>query len=413
MFELFLLFLLFVICLHIYLDRFKMNIDMKNRKKTFKLRSMDDIIDYVTGEVSDLSDLSEDDEKSEETAILDHHQTTSGDTIPDESDVESNTTVEDDIDDEVFLQDVILTENGNVLKTYPLRKRNETKSKQEYLPRQINSDIHFQLECDSNECSVYTPVREYHLRMREGPKTVAVNGKEENVELVDDDTAICEKVDKLVDEAVTTRKRVYRWWKQDTNAKPKDFDGRFSDPPVVEKTPAGYSVMFFTDDLVNYIVENTNLYSVQVSGKTVGTTVEEIKTLIGIQMMMGIVRLPRYDSYWARGLRFPLISEKMSIKRFEKLRRYLHFVDNTTHDEQASDKSFKIRPVIQAVRNECIKTEPEEYHSVDEQIIPSKTKHSKVRQYNPKKNKKWGFKNLVRAGASGFMYDFYLYAGKE
>ena len=225
--------------------------------------------------------------------------------------------------------------------------------------------------------------------MREGPKTVAVNGKEENVELVDDDTAICEKVekDKLVDEAVTNPKCVYRWRKQDTNAKPKDFDGRFSDPPVVEKTPAGYFVMFFTDDLVNYIVENTNLYSVQVSGKTVGKTVEEIKTLIGIQMMMGIVRLPRYDRYWARGLRFPLISEKMSIKHFEKLRRYFHFVDNTTYDEQAHDKLFKIRPVIHAMRNECIKTEPEEYHSVDEQIIPSKTKHSKVRQYNPKKTR--------------------------
>ena len=26
---------------------------------------------------------------------------------------------------------------------------------------------------------------------------------------------------------------------------------------------------------------------------------------------------------------------------------------------------------------------------------------------------KWGFKNLVRAGVSGFMYDFYIYCGKN
>lgn len=26
---------------------------------------------------------------------------------------------------------------------------------------------------------------------------------------------------------------------------------------------------------------------------------------------------------------------------------------------------------------------------------------------------KWGFENLVRAGASGFMYDCYVYAGKD
>ena len=42
----------------------------------------------------------------------------------------------------------------------------------------------------------------------------------------------------------------------------------------------------------------------------------------------------------------------------------------------------------------------------------SKTKFSSIRQYNPKKPKKWGFKNLVRAGSSGMMYDFFIYEGK-
>ena len=64
--------------------------------------------------------------------------------------------------------------------------------------------------------------------------------------------------------------------------------------------------------------------------------------------------------------------------------------------------------MIEALRNQCVKAEREEYHSVDEQVIPSKIKRSKVRQYNPKKPRKWGFKNLLRAGASGFMYEFYI-----
>ena len=64
--------------------------------------------------------------------------------------------------------------------------------------------------------------------------------------------------------------------------------------------------------------------------------------------------------------------------------------------------------MIEAVRNECVKVTPEEYHYVDEQIIPSKTKYTKIRQYNPKKTKIWGFKNLFRAGSSGFMYDFFI-----
>ena len=49
---------------------------------------------------------------------------------------------------------------------------------------------------------------------------------------------------------------------------------------------------------------------------------------------------------------------------------------------------------------------------MDEQIIPSKTKSSSIRQYNPKKSIKWGFKNLVRAGSSGIMYDCLVNEGK-
>ncbi len=103
----------------------------------------------------------------------------------------------------------------------------------------------------------------------------------------------------------------------------------------------------------------------------------------------------------------------MPLERFEKLRRYLHFVDNFTYDNEVQDKLFKIRPVVDSLRNQCILVKPEEVHAVNEQIIPSKTKFSKIRQYNPKKPIKWGFKILVRAGSSGLIYDFYIYGGKD
>ncbi len=53
---------------------------------------------------------------------------------------------------------------------------------------------------------------------------------------------------------------------------------------------------------------------------------------------------------------------------------------------------------------------PEEVHSIDEQIVPVKTKYSGIRQYNLKKPINLGFKSLVFAGTSGIMYDFYIYA---
>ena len=173
-----------------------------------------------------------------------------------------------------------------------------------------------------------------------------------------------------------------------------------------------YFSSFFPDDFVDAIVQNTNLYSVQCKGKSVNTNSKEIKTFIGINMLMGIVKLPQYFDYWSNTLQYPAIADVMSQNRFSELRRYLHFVDNNS-EHDIEDKLFKIRPIIEAVRNQCIKIEPEEFQSVDEQIIPSKTRFTKIRQCNPKKPKKWGFKNLVRAGSSGFMYDFYLYSGKE
>ena len=79
----------------------------------------------------------------------------------------------------------------------------------------------------------------------------------------------------------------------------------------------------------------------------------------------------------------------MSVNHLEKLWHYLHFVDNNLGNTE-NDKLFKVKPLIDVVRTEGVKIEPEEYLSIDEQIIPCKTKRSKIRQYNSKKPQKMG-----------------------
>ena len=65
------------------------------------------------------------------------------------------------------------------------------------------------------------------------------------------------------------------------------------------------------------------------------------------------------------------------------------------------------------MRANCNKIEPEANHSLDEQVIPAKSKTSGGSCYNNlKKPHKGGFKNLVRAGQYGIIYEFYLYGGK-
>ena len=49
------------------------------------------------------------------------------------------------------------------------------------------------------------------------------------------------------------------------------------------------------------------------------------------------------------------------------------------------NKLFNI--ILEAVRDECVKVSKEEIISSDEQIIYSKTKFSKARQYNAAKSK--------------------------
>ena len=136
-----------------------------------------------------------------------------------------------------------------------------------------------------------------------------------------------------------------------------------------------------------------------------------MEKFIGMHMKMGIIDLPSYILYWSNEMRYSVIADLMPLKRFQCIRRFLHSVDNSLND--LSDKLFKVRPIIESIRKQCILISPEESHSLDEQIIPSRTKFSKIRQYNPKKPSKWGFKNLARAGSSGFMYDFFVYTGKE
>lgn len=61
-----------------------------------------------------------------------------------------------------------------------------------------------------------------------------------------------------------------------------------------------------------------------------------------------------------------------------------------------------------------MKLEEEGKYSIDEMMIPYKgTKAGKRRQYIKIKPKKWGYKNFVRAGVSGLIYDFIMYGGED
>ena len=73
-------------------------------------------------------------------------------------------------------------------------------------------------------------------------------------------------------------------------------------------TPVEYFKLFMTDELVNYIVLQTDLYSVQQKLQSVSKTCSEIEQHIGMHLLMGINRLPSYIMYWTDNMRFHAVA---------------------------------------------------------------------------------------------------------
>lgn len=62
----------------------------------------------------------------------------------------------------------------------------------------------------------------------------------------------------------------------------------------------------------------------------------------------------------------------MTVNRFEEIKRFMHFNDNTTNTPETYDRLFKVKPLLDLVRNILITIPKEEYLAVDDQIILTK-----------------------------------------
>uniref|UniRef100_A0A3B4EUD9 PiggyBac transposable element-derived protein domain-containing protein n=1 Tax=Pundamilia nyererei TaxID=303518 RepID=A0A3B4EUD9_9CICH len=162
------------------------------------------------------------------------------------------------------------------------------------------------------------------------------------------------------------------------------------------------------------LMEQTNLYSVQNSNhlRNVNTANKELQILIGLYLRMGLCQMPGNRAYWENDTRCPMVADNMSRNRFQTLLGSLHFTDNTDLlHRDAEDKCWKIRPWLEMFRKQCLDIVPEEYNSVDEQMVPFKGTHGPIRQYVKGKPHPWGLKTWARCSSSGMLHDFVVYQG--
>lgn len=193
-------------------------------------------------------------------------------------------------------------------------------------------------------------------------------------------------------------------------------DVQFKKGELIEEIPPGeiifkadkvltemeYFERYFTTEMIELMVEQTNLYSMQ-KGQQINCTFQDILKFLKIELIMGFAKLPAYTDYWNTLWGYSPINTVMPVKRYQKLRGNLHFADNGK--DLRNDGFYKIRAFSEMFRKICVATSNERKQSGDETMVAYKGK----KQYNPKKPTKWGLKMYTRARVSGFVYDYIFF----
>nr|XP_054750234.1 piggyBac transposable element-derived protein 4-like [Lytechinus pictus] len=145
------------------------------------------------------------------------------------------------------------------------------------------------------------------------------------------------------------------------------------------------------------------------------TTVPEMKAFLGLVLLMGVVRCPRYHLHWSTMEMFyhPFFSAIMPRNRYSLLRRFLHLSDNTAPNPN-NNRLHKLESflslLIPKFRSLYL---PKKMISPDESMIKFKGRLGIV-QYMPKKPIKWGIKAWALCESdSGYTWNWKVYTGRE
>lgn len=145
------------------------------------------------------------------------------------------------------------------------------------------------------------------------------------------------------------------------------------------------------------------------------TNRDEIKVMLALIVLMGIIQLPEIRAYWKTDSKFdlPYFKDAMPRDRFLSLLAYLHFVDND--DEEPDDSLRKIRPLLDAINENCQAAYvPEQDISIDESLFKFKGR-LRIKTYNAQKRARFGFKVYklcaAKGGAPGYTWKFRVYDG--
>lgn len=183
------------------------------------------------------------------------------------------------------------------------------------------------------------------------------------------------------------------------------------------KTPYNLFQEMFPDSLIDIIIFQTNLYAQQAQKPYTPATKQELKTFLGLNILMRIKRLPSYRDYWSTGpdLNDPFISKQMTVNRFGWFLSNLRCNDSSLEPKRGSpsfDKLYKLRTVIEKLSECFLKSKNLTQTLTIDESMEKFEGRSTIKQYMPQKPIKRGFKIWMLNDKTKYRSKFQVYTGK-
>nr|XP_039263556.1 piggyBac transposable element-derived protein 4-like [Styela clava] len=234
----------------------------------------------------------------------------------------------------------------------------------------------------------------------------------------------------LVDNATSKYTNWYDVTSNDENGPETPFHFRAKgcggkDLPEANSKPIEYFKLFFTEELVGMIVNETNKYANEKIQATPlspksrlhdwkNVTVPEMYLVIGLLLNTGIVKMPCLSDYWSTRpeLHMEYFPKAIPRSRFQAIFHTMLHCCEIEEDKRV--KGDGIQPIIDYIVNKFQKHFiPYQQLAAVETMITYKGS-IQFRQYNPRKPIKLGLlaQTLVDAN-TGYMLNIIMYYGKE
>lgn len=195
-------------------------------------------------------------------------------------------------------------------------------------------------------------------------------------------------------------------------------------PPNV-KEPIDFFTLYYTGDLVNSIIQETNKHAKEKiennqhsikCDKWCDITKEEFLAFLAVILNMGTIHLPKLEEYWstAATCRTPFFPETLTRDRFNQIFWTLRLKEPTLENATIGTRIQKVSSYLEYIdekfREHFI---PYKEIAVDESIVKFKGRLSFI-TYNPNKPTKWGIRIYALSDSrSGYLFTILPYYGSH